>query len=401
MLQVEEAQKKILSSIHPLSSETVTLADALGRVLASNIISQIDLPPFDNSAMDGYAVVARDLREASATNPVNLRLLGRIAAGTVFDGEVKPGSCVRLFTGSPLPRGADAVVMQEDTRSVAETPQDVAILDAIKPWENIRLKGEDMKQGAILANAGEGMTTFRLSLLAAAGVSELRVGRKPAIGLMATGSELVDPGQPLGPGQIYESNRIGLSALVSQAGGKPKIFPIVKDNLEITRARLEHAFQNCDAVVTSGGVSVGEFDFVKSAFESLGGKLAFWKIAMKPGKPFVFGQWKEKLFFGLPGNPASALVTFLILVHPALRRLQGAVEIELPKHPGVLMENLVNRGDRRHFMRVNVSADGAVRSAGLQVSHALSSMAGANGLVDVPAETEWKAEQKVEVIRWL
>ncbi|MBM3841422.1 MAG: molybdopterin molybdotransferase MoeA [Verrucomicrobia bacterium] len=400
MLKVEDAQKQILSGITPLPKETVPLREALGRILAAPVFSPIDLPLFDNSAMDGYAVVAQDLRNACGSGPVGLRLIGRIAAGEVFRERVLPGTCVRLFTGSPLSEGADAVIMQEDTRPDPADPGRILCLDAVKPWENVRLKGEDVKCGTALIAGGERLTTSRVSLLAAAGVTEVSVGRQPVVGLMATGSELVEPGQKLGPGQIYESNRIGLAALVSQAGGRARILPLVKDTLEATQAMLEQAFNECDVVVSTGGVSVGEFDFVKAACEKLGGELAFWKVAMKPGKPFAFGCWRGKFLLGLPGNPVSSFVTFLILARPALLRFQGASSVHLPSHPGVLADKLVNRGDRRHFVRVKVESDGTVRLAGIQASHVLSSLACANGLVDIPPDAKWEAGQSVSVLRW-
>ena len=207
------------------------------------------------------------------------------------------------------------------------------------------------------------------------------------VGLLATGSELQEPGQPLAPGQIYESNRIALAALMQRAGAVPRTFPLVADALAATSLALADAFNQCDAVVTSGGVSVGEMDFIKRAFEQIGGELEFWKVAIKPGRPFVFGRCRGKLLFGLPGNPVSALVTFLLLVRPALLRWQGATDVSLPAHPGVLAEPLANDGERRHFMRVKVDPTGKVRSAGVQASHVLSSVAAANGLVDVPPNT--------------
>jgi len=307
---------------------------------------------------------------------------------------------MRLFTGSPLPRGADAVVMQEDTRIEPDEPEQNLILDVAQPGENVRLQGGDIKQGARLAEGGQILTAGHISLLAAAGKAEVNVGRRPVVGLLATGSELREAGQRLGPGQIYESNRLGLAALLGRTGGIPKIFPLVADAPEAVRGALETALSQCDAVLTSGGVSVGEMDFVKSAFEAAGGELQFWRVAMKPGRPFVFGRYREKFLFGLPGNPVSALVTYVLLARPALLRWQGAVDVSLPRHPGVLSEPLANPGQRRHFMRVRVDGSGKVFSAGLQASHALSSLAAANGLVDVPPETHLPAGTAVQVMRW-
>ncbi len=400
MLELEDARDRILAAIAPLTPETVPLAAAVNRVMAGCILSPVALPPFDSSAMDGYAVLARDVAAARADAPVRLRLCGQVAAGGVFAGQIQPGNCVRIFTGSPLPGGADAVVMQEDTRVDPNRPDDVWILDGARPWENIRLRGEDVKEGAVLGESGDVVGVGRLALLAAAGVRELQVSRQPVLGLLATGSELIEAGEPAGPGKIFESNRVTLAALLGQAGAVANIFPLVPDTLAATRAALERAFHSCDAVVTTGGVSVGDFDFVKSAFEQLGGRMDFWKVAIRPGKPFVFGRLGDKFLFGLPGNPVSALVTFLMLVRPAIRRWQGASDGNLPSHPGALAEPLANPGDRRHFVRVRVDAAGRVCSTGIQASHILSSLAGANGLVDVPPKTTLGAGQTVRVMRW-
>ena len=400
MLELEEALARILATVPALVSETVSLSAAHGRISTARIAAPIDLPIFDNSAMDGYAVRAANVAPARADAPVRLRLRGRVAAGESFTGEMADDTCIRVFTGSPLPSGADAVVMQEDTRVEAERSEDILVMEAVKPWENVRLRGEDIKQGSVLAKVGDQLTAGRISLLAASGLAQIKAGRQPVIGLLATGSELREPGEALGPGKIYESNRIGLSALLRHAGADSRIFPLVPDTAKDVREALELAFKQCDAVVTSGGVSVGEMDFIKSAFEAVGGKLEFWRVAVKPGRPFVFGRYGEKLLFGLPGNPVSALVTFLLLVRPALRRWQGAADVSLPAHSGVLAEALANPGPRRHFIRVKVDADGKVFSAGVQASHVLSSLAEANGLVDVPPGTTLMAGTTVRVLRW-
>lgn len=400
MLELEDALARILAAMPAPVAETVVLAEAGGRVLAEAIHSPVALPPFDNSSMDGYAVRAADVHSASSDRPVRLRLAGRAAAGQTFPGAIEPGTCIRVFTGSTLPRGADAVVMQEDTRVEPGPQSEVAFLDSVKPWENVRLEGEDVKAGTILAAQGDVLNAGRLSLLGACGVARVAVGRVPAVGLLATGSELREPGQELAPGQIYESNRLGLAALVRGAGARPIQFPLVADVLADTRLALESGFQQCDILVTSGGVSVGEMDFVKAAFEALGGELQFWKVAIKPGRPFVFGRWREKFLFGLPGNPVSAHVTFLLLARPALLRWQGATDVALPAHLGKLVEPLANPGGRRHFVRVRVDRDGNIHSAGAQASHLLSSLAAANGLVDVPPQTTLPAGTTVPVLRW-
>ena len=382
MLELEDARARILAALLPLPVESVAIASAAGRFTAGAMVAPLDLPAFDNSAMDGYAVRAADVTAACAGKPSSLREAGRAAAGEVFQGALESGACVRVFTGSPLPAGADAVVMQEDTR--IEEPGRIEVLDAVKPWENVRFRGEDVKQGVELIGAGQRLNASRLGLLAAVGMASVPVRRQPVVGVLATGNELVEAGQPLSPGKIYESNRVMLRPLLAQAGAVTRVFPLVPDTLEATHAALERAFADCDAVVTSGGVSVGELDFVKAAFEKLGGTQEFWKVSIRPGKPFVFGRLGEKFLFGLPGNPVSALVTFLMLVRPALLHWQGAVDIQLPAQACTLGEALVNRGDRRHFMRVKVDAEGIARPAGAQSSHRLGSLAAANGLVDVP-----------------
>ena len=400
MLELEEALVRILSAIQPLEHETVALTEAADRVLAEPIVSPVDLPRFDNSAMDGYAVRAADLAAASAERPASLQVRGKVAAGGVFADQVAAGTCVRLFTGSPLPEGADAVVMQEDTRLDPSRPDIAWFLEAVRPWENVRLRGEDAKRGARLAEAGDRLTFGQIGLLAAAGLLELKVSRQPRVGLLATGSELAESGRPLQAGQIYESNRAMLAALVKRAGAEPDIFPLVPDTMEATRSALERALARCDAAITTGGVSVGEFDFVKAAFEQLGGELNFWKVSIKPGKPFVFGRAGRKFLFGLPGNPVSALVTFLLLARPALARMQGACEAGLSQCPGTLTGPLTNPADRRHFMRVVQDHAGRVRSVGGQASHLLSSIAKANGLVDVPPRTTLASGATVSVLRW-
>ena len=435
MLELEQAVEKILETIPAATPERVALSEAHGRVVVEKILASIALPAFDNSSVDGYAVRAEDVAGASTRKPVSLALAGRVAAGECFEGELRAGQCIRIFTGSPLPRGADAVVMQEDTgasniqhptsniqRPIKKTEgrnqetasewgqaNEVVFLDSAKPWENVRFRGEDVKLGASIAEPGDVLSAAQLGLLVAAtGVAHVNVGCRPSVALIATGSELVEPtsgvrdlrSSSLRGGQIYESNRVALTPLVGGAGGLPTIFPIVPDEPEATRVALERAFSQCDIVVTCGGVSVGEMDFVKSAFEELGGQLEFWKVAIKPGRPFVFGRKGNKFLFGLPGNPVSAFVTFLLLVRPALLLWQGMSEVGLPSSYGILAEPLSNSGKRRHFMRVSMDKEGKVRSAGIQASHIFSSLAVARGLVDLAPETTLPAGSTVRVLRW-
>jgi len=399
MLELEEALERILGTVPGPRAERISLGEAEGRFAAERVAAPIDLPPFDNSSMDGYAVCAEDTSGVTPQTPARLRLIGRVPAGSSFPGVLRAGECVRLFTGSPMPRGANAVVMQEDTRAVPGEQEIVEVLARVPPGENLRRRGEDVAKGSIILEAGMEITAGRVSLLGALGFQYLTVGRRPVVGVLATGSELREPGQNLAPGQIYESNRLALSILIRQARAEARVFPLVRDSLAETRAALSQGLQSCDLLVTSGGVSVGEMDFVKSAFEENGGKLEFWKVAVKPGRPLVYGRLGQKLLFGLPGNPVSAFVTFLLLVRPVLLRWQGARDLSLPCSTGVLSEPLVNEGGRRHFFRVHIDAEGRVRSTGLQASHALSSLAEANGLVDVPANGRLEAGARVRVLK--
>lgn len=398
MLSLEEALGRILEKVSPLVAETIPLAGAARRFIASEINSPVSLPGFDNSAMDGYAVCSADLKTASEIEPVGLNCIGEIPAGSACELSVEPGNCIRIFTGSSLPPGADAVVMQEDTAPGADS-NIVQVMDRVRPWENVRFAGEDVKKSSIIGRSGERIRSGHLALLAACGLESVAVGRRPRVGLLATGSELVEPGQSLNPGQIYESNRVLLGDLVESAGGIAIPYPIVNDDFKRTCEALAAAFRECDVVITSGGVSVGDHDFVRAALEQLGGTVGFWKVAIRPGKPFVHGQMSGKHFFGLPGNPISTFVTFLLLVRPALVRMQGGVCLGLPSTRGILGEAMFNRGGRRHFARIVLEDDGSVRSAGLQASHALSGLARANGLMEIPPETSWEPGRKVNVLR--
>lgn len=382
----------MVAELEPLAAESMLLAQSAGRVLAADVHAVVNLPRFDNSAMDGYAVIA-----AEAGTGDQLKCVGEVPAGKTFGDELHSGQCLRIFTGSPMPTGANAVVMQEDTRVVGNT---VEITDGVKPFDHIRLLGEDVKEGELIGRKGEVLHAGRLQLLGAAGVARVELFRRPIVGVLATGDELREPGEELGLGGIHESNRLALAELIRETGAEARMYPLVEDTLEATTAALQRAFDECDAVVTSGGVSVGDHDYVKPALEALGGELDFWRVKIKPGKPFVFGRLRGKPLFGVPGNPVSAMVTFLVLVRPAILQLTGATDLELPSHPGVLADPLSNRGDRRHFMRVRVTVEGSVHAAGLQASHAVGPLSQANALVDVPPDTTLSEGTMVTVMRF-
>ena len=371
-------------------------AASLGCFFAEPIAAPIDLPRFDNSAMDGYAVRSDDLKEASADASVSLKQIAHIGAGEVFRGTISKLECARIFTGSVLPYGADAVVMQEDVTVKGDRIQ---FTEPVKPLENVRLRGEDIRAGSIIANPGDEMTATLASLAAATGHGEISVRTRPRVALVSTGSELVEPGQPLAEGKIYESDRILIASLLREIHCEPAILPLVPDNLDSTIAAFQQAFAQNDFVISTGGVSVGELDFVKAAFERMGGKLEFWKVAMRPGKPFVHGTFGDKHLFGLPGNPVSALVTFLLLARPALLKAAGARDLDLPCLEGELVERLVNRGERRHFVRARWSR-GKIHVAGPQSSHMIGSLGSANCLIDVPPQSQLESGQLVAAHLW-
>lgn len=401
MLSLEEALDRILLKIKPLESETIRVSEAEGRVVSKPMTAGVSLPLWDNSAMDGYAVQAADLASASEGNPVALKCLGETPAGSIFDGIVGSGTCLRLFTGSPMPRGADAVVMQEDTKRLSENDETVLVLDAVRPFESVRFKGEDVKEGDELVSQGTRISGFQVSLAMATGLDKCSVYRRPRIGILATGSELCEPGQSLTPGGIYESNRVLLKSLVLRAGCEPVVYPIIEDTLDATCKALSQAVKECDALVTSGGVSVGDYDFIKPAFESLGGEIDFWRIRVKPGKPLVFGEIQSVPVFGLPGNPVSATVTFTLLIHPALAQMGGVSKFQHHFVQGQLTEAMENSGNRRLYLRVQLDADGGVsRSGSNQASHALGSLAVSDGLLSVPEESAFEKGAKIPVLLW-
>lgn len=399
MLEVSEVRERILNEVSPLNVLERHLNESAGHVLAEAIVSDLNLPLFDNSAMDGYAVRAADVDKASRENPVKLRVVAHIDAGATPKGKVEPGTAMRIFTGAPVPDGADAVLMQEDTDQGAET---VAVYDSATSGENIRRAGEDIRKGETVLSAGTRIGPAHLSLLATLGRARVKVFQQPRVAILATGDELIELDQPLQPGKLREGNTRMLAAFVRQLGGEVVHLGIARDDRQDLRAKLGEGLK-CDALITSGGVSVGEHDLVKPVLEELGCPVKFWKVAIKPGKPFVFSRTESCMVFGLPGNPVSAFVTFLLFVRPALLKMAGRRDLDLRCRRAIATTPFRNQGGRRHFMRGIVSEKAGrceVASAGQQASHALKSMVASNCLVDVAAETVIEPGQEVEVCFW-
>jgi molybdopterin molybdotransferase len=378
---LDEALQQLLGQARMLEgSERVSTFDADGRVLAEDLVSQLQVPPQDNSAMDGYAVRAAEIADEGVVLPVSQR----IPAGTGAQ-PLTPGSAARIFTGAPVPPGADAIVMQEDTEPVGE--QTVRILRVPDRGQWIRRSGEDVKRGDVVLAKGERLTSAALGLAASIGMESLAVARRPRVALFSTGDELVMPGEvapsDMKPGAIYNSNRFFLSALLRQLECEVSDYGIVPDRLEATQQALRHASESHDLILTSGGVSVGEEDHIKPAVQSFG-SLDLWQIAIKPGKPFAYGQVGGAHFIGLPGNPVSSFVTFLLLVRPFLLKLQGATRLA-PSATNLTAHFDWPRADkRREFLRVRRNGDGGLDLFPNQSSGVLTSAAWADGLVDNP-----------------
>ena len=379
MLSVEEARERILAHIRRLPAESVPLPQALGRILAEDAAARDDLPPFANSAMDGYALRSADTAGASPTSPRQLRLIGEVPAGSVFASTVGPGEAVRILTGAALPPGADAILQQELTQVAGG---EVALLAEVPAGTNIRWPGEDVRAGQPLIPAGEEIGPAEIALLAAAGVHPVAVTRRPRVAILSTGDELAPLGEAPGPGQIRESNGPYLAAAVARAGGEPWPLGVARDREAEIRAALDRARQ-ADLVLTSGGVSVGDYDLVKQILGERG-SVDFWRVRMRPGKPLAFGLLGETPLLGLPGNPVSAAVTFELFGRPAIRTLLGARPVERPTVEVVYEGEDIERADRRQFVRARLdSRQGTLIAAttGAQGSHIITSLHGASALL--------------------
>lgn len=384
LITVDQAVETILSQVPVVTQiENIDVIDAVNRVLAENLRSSIDVPGFDNSAMDGYAVSSEDCAIAGNTLPVEQR----IAAGQVGK-KIKAGTAARIFTGAPIPPGADAVVMQEMCQQVADK---VLINTSVEAGSNIRRAGEDITAGSILLSAGKRLRPQEMGLLASVGLAELKVKRKLKVATFFTGNEIVLPGQTLCPGQIYNSNRYTLRGLLQAMGCEVIDLGIVPDTLEDTVQVLTRAATHSDLVITSGGVSVGEEDYVRIALQERG-ELSMWRIAMKPGKPVVFGKIDDAVFIGLPGNPVSVFVTFLIFVRAAILKMQGATDC-LPRRVVVKADFDWPKVARQEYLRVRLitkNNQSVVQLYSHQGSGVLSSVSWADGLVEVPVGVEIK-----------
>jgi molybdopterin molybdotransferase len=388
LLNERETLDRVLQSVGAPSVENVSIWEAGNRVLAQNIVATVALPRFDNSTMDGYAV-----RGGDAVSGARLSVSGEQAAGPDLALSLGRGEAIRVYTGAPIPQQADAVIMQEDVEAGEKS---ILVREGVTAGENIRVRGGDLCEGQLIASKGTLFTGPRLAAVASQGLSQLPVFKRPRVAIIATGSELRSQGEPLHSGEIYETNRILLAELVAGSGAEGTVFDIVPDLEEAHLQSFERA-RSYDVIVVAGGVSVGTKDLVKPTLQKLGAKLELWRVAVKPGKPFMFGRLGGTLVFGLPGNPVSAFVTFLLFARPALWKLGGRSSLELPRARARLDQEMMNRGDRPHYFR-GIFQEGAFNPVGRQESHALFALSQANALCRLEADQTLGANSVADVI---
>ena len=414
MLSVEEALERILRHFHTLEAKQTPLLDAIGQVLAEDALATHDIPPLDNSAMDGYALQAADALGASADNPITLKVAGTIAAGELPTLAVTPGSAIRIMTGAPVPDGADAVIPFEDTdemqRRADGTPlTEIAIRYQVAVGDDIRPAGQDVRKGDRVIRAGTMLRPSEIGVLASLGYDSVSVFRRPVVAILATGNELLEPGDPYSPGMIYNSNTYSVAASVLRYGGIPKLIGIARDNLDSMNASLKDGLDS-DMLVTSAGVSKGDYDMVKDVL-SQHGEIDFWSVRMRPAKPLAFGILNTDAggkvpLLGLPGNPVSAIVAFEQFGRAAIRRMLGKPDAPKPTITAVLDEPIHNGDSRRVYARAVIRRENGIYRASLtgdQGSNLLTSMARANGLAvcpeDIPVKQAGEAVQ-VQMLDW-
>ena len=412
MLSVEEALERILGFVEVLGTEEQPLLDALGQVLAEDVVSQYDIPPLDNSAMDGYAVQAESLIGASEDSPVVLKVIGIVAAGELPKNEVTPGTAVRIMTGAPVPDGADTVVPFEETDELDRRASDQGLSEIGIKFEasvgsDIRPASQDVAKGQLVLTKGTTLRPSEIGLLASLGYNSVKVIRRPVVAILSTGDELLEPGDEYGPGRIFDSNSASVAASVLRYGGVPKQLGIAKDNLESMNAKLQQGLES-DILITSAGVSKGDYDMVKDVLAQHG-KIDFWSVRMRPAKPLAFGvlsapDGRQVPHLGLPGNPVSAMVAFEQFGRAAIYKMLGKTGYHIPSIKAVLDESIYNTDGRRVFARAIVTKRNGTyhaRLTGHQSSNLLTSMARANGLAICPEDIAQKEAGEVVDVQML
>ncbi|HEY8910123.1 MAG TPA: gephyrin-like molybdotransferase Glp [Desulfosporosinus sp.] len=396
MIELETALELVLTRIHPVEKESVSIVDAYHRVLARDVTSQIAMPPFARSPLDGYAYLAT----ASDSKPLQLQVVSEIPAGTFSEREIVTGEAAKIFTGAPIPPGANCVVRMEDTEFTGDK---VTIFRPVSPGSNVVLRGEEIAEGETILEEGFYLTPPAVGLLAAVGYDHVDVYRRPRVGLLSTGTELMDVGQPLLPSKIYNSNSYTLRGMLQEAGCDVSVIPIVSDQMEVTLEALERV-ADTDVVISTGGASVGDYDIMRHALVQHGCEMLFWKVNIKPGTPASVGQIGKKFFYSLSGNPAAAMVTYELLVRPVLRKLAGRSMIEEETFLVKMASSFAQTGKQRRFLRAKaVLKDGEIWAdlAQVQGSGVLRSMIGSHLLVDVPASHGSVVPGELLMARWI
>ena len=384
MLSVEEALAQMLAQISALNVVQLPLSDSLGHVLAQDIVAQEDIPPFANSAMDGFALLSENSKPKDG-QPPRLRVTGSVAAGYVADHAVEEGTAMRIMTGAPVPAGADSVIQIELTRYDGPQSSWVEILEEVAEGNNIRPAGEDMQKGQTVLSRGVEIGAWEIGILATLGIAQVPVIRQPRVAILGTGDEVIDIDQPLAPGKIRNSNSYLLEAAVRAAGAEPHRLGVAHDTVESLRAKLSEAI-NYDLILTSGGVSVGDFDLVKDIMQEQG-QVNFWRINMRPGKPVAFGHIGGVPLLGLPGNPVSTAITFELFGRPVLRKMLGHTRLQRQQIEVTVVDGVSDRVMRRHYVRAHVEwKDGQfiAHTTGNQGSHIMTSLLNSNALIIVP-----------------
>jgi molybdopterin molybdotransferase len=394
LLSVEDAMDMVLKVFNVLESEKVQILDTLGRILAEDIYAQGDIPPHSNTAMDGYAVIAADTAGATVDKPVELQVIENLSAGYVAERQVTKGTAIRIMTGAPMPEGADAVIPFEETQQIGDI---VKLYSSVGTSKNVRFAGEDVKQGQRVLSAGKLLRAQEIGMLAALGYAEVRVIRKPKVAILATGDELVSINAPLTPGKIRNANEYSNAAQVIKYGGIPLTLGIARDDInDLTQKIHTGMAEGADLLLTSGGVSVGDFDIVKQVLIAEG-EMTFWRVRMKPGKPLAFGVITADIegvrrsvpVLGMPGNPVSAMVSFELFVRAAILKMAGHKNVNKATFDVILDDPIPSKDQRRHYVRVKIQQKQGVLHASLtgeQGSGILNSMVEANGLAIIPED---------------
>ena len=406
MISVHQAREIILKNILPLKkSELIKIESALGRVCALEVRSKENIPPFDNSAMDGFAIKARDSHKALRGNPKIFKVIEDVAAGYTAKKELKSGEAIRIMTGAPLPKGADSVVMVENTELRAKSSELrkielVEIFKEAEKGENVRYAGEDVEKGEVVVKKGSILKSGYIGMLASLGFSKVKVFRRPQVAILATGDELVQIKEGLKPGKIRNSNSYSLYSQVLKSGALPILLGIARDNRKDLEVKIAKGLC-ADMLLVSGGVSVGDYDFVKDVLKDLGMDMKFWRVGMKPGKPLAFGMMRRTPVFGLPGNPVSSMVAFEQFARPAVLKLSGTRDLFRFRLPAIFTEDFEKKKGLRYFLRVILANKGGQLYASLtgpQGSGILKSMVMANGIAELPEDVEFiRRGETVEV----